>query len=485
MKGRKISAAVLSVGLGTFMASLDSGVVNLAMPLIRSEFAVSMSMVEWIVTAYLLVVSSLLLTFGRIADMYGHKRVYQTGFVLFTLGSLVCGLSVSIGMLIGARCLQALGAGMLFSTGPAIITNNVPPERRGKALSVTSVAVALGLCAGPVIGGTLTTLAGWQSIFFINLPVGVTGMLLVRRNIPNDEKRTAAKFDIAGSGMVFFALLLMLLPLSLSGDYDLPVGWFAGLLGGGLALAAVFVLFEWRRSSPMLNIKLFRNRVFSASSVAAMFIYMAQFIMVFLAPFYLQTLRGFSALASGLLYLPMPLATMAVAPISGAISDKRDSRYISSFGALVLAGGLFMMSFFAADTPLVLIIVSMVVSGLGFGMFQTPNNSAIMGNVPPQNRGTASGTLATVRNIGMALGVAVSGALFTFVQGGAKAALSVQGVAGSALETASFVQGMRVTFLVAACVALVSMAASFTKGRVKTQAQLDQEKAAAGAAKAE
>ncbi len=481
MKSKKTTAIVFAVGLGTFMSALDSGVVNLAMPLIRDEFGVSMSMVEWIVTAYLLVVSSLLLTFGRISDLYGQKKVYQTGFVLFTLGSLLCGLSVSIGMLIGARCVQALGAGMLFSTGPAIITNSVPPERRGKALSVTAISVALGLCAGPVIGGTLTTLAGWQSIFYINLPVGIIGMLLVRKNIPRDEKRETARFDIAGSGLVLVALLLILVPLSLSGDHDLPIGLFAGLIGGGLAMAALFVWFESRQKSPMLNIRLFSNRVFSASSVAALFIYMAQFIMVFLAPFYLQTLRGYSALMSGLIYLPMPLATMAIAPIAGTVSDKYDSRYISSIGALVMAGGLFMLSFLKAETSLVYIMAAMVVTGLGFGMFQTPNNSAIMGNVPPENRGTASGTLATMRNIGMALGVAISGALFSFVEGDAQAAFAAQGLADKALEQASFVQGLHITFLAAAGIALVSMAASFTKGRVKTQAQIEQEKSTAQA----
>lgn len=481
MKSKKTTAIVFAVGLGTFMSALDSGVVNLAMPLIRDEFGVSMSMVEWIVTAYLLVVSSLLLTFGRISDLYGQKKVYQTGFVLFTLGSLLCGLSVSIGMLIGARCVQALGAGMLFSTGPAIITNSVPPERRGKALSVTAISVALGLCAGPVIGGTLTTLVGWQSIFYINLPVGIIGILLVRKNIPKDEKRAAARFDIAGSGLVLVALLLILVPLSLSGDHDLPFGLFAGLIGGGLAMAALFVWFESRQKNPMLNIRLFSNRVFSASSVAALFIYMAQFIMVFLAPFYLQTLRGYSALMSGLIYLPMPLATMAIAPIAGTVSDKYDSRYISSIGALVMAGGLFMLSFLKAETSLFYIMAAMVVTGLGFGMFQTPNNSAIMGNVPPENRGTASGTLATMRNIGMALGVAISGALFSFVEGDAQAAFAAQGLADKALEQASFVQGLHITFLAAAGIALVSMAASFTKGRVKTQAQIEQEKSTAQA----
>ncbi len=460
---KKTKAIMLSVGVGTFMSSLDSGVVNLAMPIIRADFGISLSMVGWIVTAYLLVVSSLLLTYGRIADMYGHKKVYMTGFVIFTAGSLLCGLSFHIGMLIACRVIQAIGAGMLFSTGPAIITSAVPPERRGRALSVTSIAVALGLSAGPVVGGMLSTLLGWQSIFFINIPIGVIGLLLVRKNVPKDEKKTAAPFDIAGSVMIFFALLLILMPLSLSGDYEVPPALFFSPIAAGLLLVVVFVLYELKRKHPMLNVRFFKNRTFAASNAAAVLIYMAQFIMVFLAPFYLENLRGFSAMTSGLIYLPMPIATMCIAPISGSISDRVGSKYISAFGAFMMSCGLFMLSFLQADSAILYMIGAMIVTGLGFGMFQTPNNSTIMGSVPLTNRGTASGTLATMRNIGMCLGVAVSGALFSSFQSDARAALSAQGQTGDLLQSNVFLSAMHWTFIAAAVVALGSMTASLIK----------------------
>ncbi len=476
---KKTKAIMLSVGVGTFMSSLDSGVVNLAMPLIRADFGISLSMVEWIVTAYLLVVSSLLLMYGRIADMYGHKKVYTTGFMIFTAGSLLCGLSFNIGMLIACRVIQAIGAGMLFSTAPAIITNAVPPERRGKALSVTAIAVALGLSAGPVVGGTLSTLLGWQSIFFINIPIGVIGLLLVRKNIPNDEKRTAVPFDIAGSVMIFFALLLILMPLNLSGDYEIPPLLFLSLIAAGLLLIVAFVLFELKRKHPMLNVRFFKNRTFAASNAAAVFIYMAQFIMVFLAPFYLESLREFSAMTSGLIYLPMPLATMCIAPISGSISDKAGSKYISAFGALLMACGLFMLSFLQADSTVIYMVAAMVVTGLGFGMFQTPNNSAIMGSVPLANRGTASGTLATMRNIGMCLGVAVSGALFSTFESNATAALMAQGQTGELLQNNAFISALHFTFIAAAVVALLSMTASLIKQNVQPQVDMSAGRTAA------
>lgn len=468
MKNKKTTAIIFAVAIGTFMSSLDSSVVNLAMPLIKTHFGVTLSMVEWIVTAYLLIVSSLLLTFGRLSDLYGHKKVYSLGFVIFVIGSLLCGLSVNIGMLVACRVLQAVGAGMLFSTGPAIITNAVPEERRGKALSITAIAVALGLCIGPVIGGTLSTLLGWQSIFYINVPIGIFGIIMVNKFIPPDEKTEAVPFDILGSVIVFFALLFILLPLNISGDYKIPLAEFLGSIAVGLILIAVFIVHEKRQAHPMLNMGLFKNRVFAASNAAALFTYMSEFIMVFLAPFYLESLRHYSALISGLLYLPMPLATMFIAPISGNFSDHYDSRYLSSGGALIMGCGLLMLSFLNINTSIAYIIISMVVTGLGFGMFQTPNNSAIMGNVPAGNRGSASGTLATMRNIGMVLGVAGSGALFSLFENKGTATFTAAGQLGETLQNASFVYALHLTFLIAVFVSLIAMAASLCKGKTNT-----------------
>ncbi|MDP4153369.1 MAG: MFS transporter [Bacillota bacterium] len=469
MKNKKTLAIVFSVGIGTFMSSLDSSIVNLAMPLIKSDFGISLSMVEWIVTAYLLIVSSLMLTYGRLSDLYGHKKVYSTGFIIFLAGSLLCGLSFNIEMLIVCRVIQALGAGMLFSTGPAIITESVPPTSRGKALSITAIAVALGLCIGPVIGGTLSTFFGWQSIFFINIPIGLLGIFMVRKNIPKDMNRAYVPFDVAGSFLIFIALFVILLPLSISGDYNIPTALFVSLLAAGVLIIVFFIYYEKKCSYPMLNISLFKNRVFSFSNVAALFTYMAQFIMVFLAPFYLENLRGYSALLSGMLYLPMPLATMCIAPISGYISDRFDSRYISSCGDLIMACGLFMLSFLNINTSIAYTVVSMVITGIGFGMFQTPNNSAIMGNVPPENRGTASGTLATMRNIGMAIGVALSGALFSFYQNKAAKTLAVQGQSGTVLKNSAFTHALHITFIASVIVAFVAMIASLNKGKVKVE----------------
>lgn len=465
MEKKKVAAVVLSVGIGTFMSSLDSSAVYLVMPMIKNTYGVSLSLAEWVVTAYLLVISSLLLTFGRISDLYGHKRVYSAGYLLFLCGSLLCGISVNIGMLIASRVVQGLGAAMLYSTGSAIITNAVPAEKRGKALSVTAIAVALGLCAGPVIGGAVSTLFSWQSVFLINLPVGTAGILLAGKNIPADQARKPVPFDFVGSIMIILSLLLVLLPLNLSGDSVLPQEAFLAMISVGILLAIAFVIYEYRCEYPLFHTKLFGNRVFAASNAAAFFLYTAQFIMAFLAPFYLENVRGYSILLSGLLYLPMPIATMCIAPVSGGLSDRFGSRSLSSAGALLMSAGLFLLSYLNSDTTAVYIILSMLVTGVGFGMFQTPNNSAIMGSVPAQNRGTASGTLATMRNMGMVFGTAISGALFSGLMAKAENIKSALGATDFVSQNSAFAYALHLTFFVASGIAILAAAASYLKGR--------------------
>jgi EmrB/QacA subfamily drug resistance transporter len=470
-KKDKTFVPVRAVALGTFMSALDTSVVNVALPVIQTHFGVTLSMVEWVVIAYLMVISSLLLTFGRLSDLYGHRKIYIIGFAVFTVGSLFCGLSANIQMLILCRILQAFGAGMMFSTGPAIITNTVPAEIRGKALSVTAIAVAVALCTGPVLGGILASTVGWQSIFYINVPIGIIGTLLAFKNIPKDDQKGSGSFDITGSILIFIALILILLPLDLVGKDSLNPVLFYVMLGAGILMAAGFILFERKSKNPILNIALFKNRVFASSNLAAVFNFMAQYIMAFLTPFYLQNLRMYSPMTAGMLYMPMPLATLLIAPISGIAADRFDSRYLCSAGMGMMASGLMMMSYLKIDTPIWYIIVAMSLAGLGSGMFQTPNNSAVMGNVPPENRGTASSVLATMRNMGMVFGVAVSGALFSLNSNKANEIYSAQGLKGIPLKQASFIYALHITFITAAVVALLAMGTSFVKGKIKEEAE--------------
>ena len=461
--GRK-RAVLLAVGLGTFMSGLDSSVVNMALPSMGRYFHAPLSTIEWTIMSYLLVVSSLLLAYGRLGDIYGHKRIYILGIVIFTTGSLFCSLSPSVFILIISRGIQAIGAGMQMATGPAIVTDSVPPQERGRALSVTAVSVAIALTLGPVVGGFLTSTFGWQSIFLINLPIGVFEVFLADKSIPRYSGKTRQRFDFIGAGFVFLALVGILLPLSLVEEYGWSNHYILGSIVLGLVLAAGFILWERRITYPMFDVVLFHNRLFSMSNLSALLNFMAQFTIILLIPFYLQQLRGLPPATAGILYMPMPLTTMLIAPISGNLSDRMDTRYLSSAGMAIVALGMGLLSTLKADSPFSFLIISLIIVGLGIGLFQTPNNSAIMGAAPQSKRGIASGMLATMRNVGMVLGVAISGAIFTSSNQWLTNRFQAQGLAGTGLFRAAFEGALHITYTVGAVLALLAVITSLVKG---------------------
>ncbi len=465
LKKPRMRLMLLSIAIGSFMSVMDSNVVNVVLPVIQNYYHVTLSIVEWVVTAYLLIVSSLLLTFGRLSDIFGHRKIYLTGFIIFTIGSFLCGLSISIQMLIVCRIFQALGAAMMFSSNFAIITDYVAPESRGRAFSVTTIAVAVGTCSGPVVGGALASVLGWQSIFFMNIPFGIVGISLGAKSIPMDSKGTAVLFDIKGSILIFLALFLVLLPLNLGGNEGISSILFATMLVVSLTLFIVFFFVERWSEYPLLNLGLFQNRVFSANIAAATFNYMAQFILAFIAPFYLEKVRMLSTAMTGLVYIPMPLAIILVAISIGRLSDSYDNRIMASSGMCIMAFGLLLLCFLKSDTPYWYIIIAMILTGAGSGMFQIPNNSTVMGNAPELQRGETSGILATMRNIGMVMGVAISGVLFNYVSGTAKATYAKHSLTGYSLTNISLVKGMEVIIFVAVICALLAMVFSLMQGK--------------------
>jgi EmrB/QacA subfamily drug resistance transporter len=463
-KWRKIIA---TIAIGSFMSALDSSVVNIALPQISTHFNAPMSTIEWVVMSYLLVISSLLLTYGRIGDMYGHKKIYQTGFVLFTLGSLLCGFSPTIGILIAARAFQAIGAGMLMSVGPAIVTDVTSAKERGKALGINAVAVSVALATGPILGGALTSQFGWQSIFFINVPIGIIGYTMVAKFIPESAKKGVQKFDILGAVLVFFSLAALLLPIS----YAEYLGWTNPIviisIIFSIALFIIFIFVEKRSVSPMVDLTMFQNRLFSMSNISALINFVAQFSIVLIMPFYFQQLRGMSPSNAGMMMIAMPLSTTLIAPISGSVSDKIDSRYLSSSGMLLITVGMLFLSRININSSTVRIISNLFVIGLGIGMFQAPNNSAVMGSVPDTRRGIASSVLATMRNIGMVLGIAIAGAVFTGEQNYLNISLKAKGITGEALRVQSFTGAFHVTYVMAACIAGVAIVTSLLRGNTK------------------
>lgn len=456
-------AAVAAVAVGTFMTSMDINVVNVALPLIQKSFHTDISTVQWIAVVYLLALCSTQLTFGRLSDLYSLKKIYVFGFIGFTVTSLLCGISSTIGMLIVFRILEALCGAMMISTSSALVTNAVTPENRGKALSSSAIAVAASTTFGPPLGGLLAASFGWNSIFFINVPIGIIGTILALRTILEDPPKTRKKFDWAGSILIVLALTLLLLPLELLGKASVPFGWLIASLVAGLLLFAAFLFHESKTAEPILNLGLFRNHVFAAGNFAATLFFVFEFILTFFIPYYLQQQHGFTASVAGIIMLPLPLAMMLAAPVGGIISDKFDGRIIVSVGLGLVAVASLLLGTFGAATPVALIIGVFVISGIGVGFFQTPNNSAVMGNVTPENRGIGGATLSTMRNIGMVFGEALAASMLSFNIDRATARYAAKGIQGLALQQAAFGDATRIICIVAACFALAALALSLVR----------------------
>lgn len=407
---------LLAVGIGTFMSALDGSVVNIVLPVVSNSFHTVLVNVEWIVTIYLLVLSGLLLSFGRLGDLRGHKTVYLSGFIIFILGSALSGLSPSVQALIFFRGLQATGAAMLSSNSPAILTKNFPVEQRGQALGMQATMTYLGLTVGPSLGGWLATQFSWRAVFYINVPVGLFAIWLSLLSIPHDTNSEPKEhFDLTGAAVFIAGLSALLLALNQGeawGWTSLPI---LALLVVALITLAIFLRIETRIKSPMLDLSLFKKRIFSLSVTSAIFNYICVYTILFLMPFYLIDGRHLSPVMAGLWLTAQPIVMAVVAPISGTLSDRFGTRLPSALGMGILAVGLWLLSRLGSVSPAAQVMFALAVVGLGTGAFISPNNSALMGSAPRQRQGIAAGILATSRNFGMVLGVGFAGAIYTTV----------------------------------------------------------------------
>lgn len=405
-----------AIGASTFMTALDTSVVNTVLPVINRSLGSQIATIQWVVTIYLLVVSGLLLSFGRLGDLRGHKPIFLSGFGIFIASSALCGLAPSAGLLIAFRGLQALGAAMLAANSPAILTKSFPASQRGQALGLQATMTYLGLSAAPSVGGWLTDLFSWRAVFYINVPVGLAAFLLSLRYIPKDEgSNNAERFDFTGALLFMAGLVALLLGLNQGAEWGWASAPILGLFIAAAIFLTVFIFVEKRQAYPMLDLSLFSKRLFTTSTAAALLNYMALFSILFLMPFYLLQGRGLSPSQAGLILTAQPIVMAIVAPLSGTLSDRIGTRLPAVLGMAILAVGLFALSRLGPTTPLPLVALVLGIAGLGTGTFISPNNSALMGSAPHQRQGIAAGILATARSAGMVLGIGLAGAIFTTI----------------------------------------------------------------------
>ena len=440
---------LVTIGIGTFMSALDGSVVNTLLPVLARELRTDIAGIEWVTTTYLLVISGMLLSVGRAGDLFGHKHLYLTGFVLFVAGSAACGLAPTARALIALRALQALGAAMLMATAPAILTRSFPASQRGRALGALGTFTYLGLTAGPSLGGWLAEAFGWRSVFYINVPVGLVAMAFAVRSIADDRvTRREERFDVVGATLFTAGLVSLLFALNQGHAWGWASPAIVTLLVVAALLLVVFVRVETHRTSPMLDLSLFRSRVFAAATASALLNYACVYALLFVLPFLLIQGRGLGTRQAGIVLTAQPIVMAIVAPLSGSLSDRIGTRAPATIGMLILTAGLLALTLLVASGTLVSIAAALAVVGLGVGMFVSPNNSALMGAAPRNRQGIAAGVLATARNVGMVLGVGVAGAVFTTV------------VARAVTPDAAVPAGVRASLLAAAVLAALGAATS-------------------------
>ncbi|NPV92121.1 MAG: MFS transporter [Firmicutes bacterium] len=400
-----------SVMVGSIMGPLDASIVYISLPTIAQEFNVPPDSVGWVSMAYLLIMGSFLLSFGRLGDMLGFKRIYLLGLAVFTLASAACSLAGSLPVLIAARAFQAVGAGLSLSMTTAIITNSFPPSERGRALGINGMLVAVGLAMGPSLGGFLVELSGWRSIFLVNLPIGLAAFILTLKILPAVRGVSGSFFDWPGSLLGFGSLLTLLLFAS----QGQSAGWSAGIWVMGflaVALALWFIRWEARAPQPILDLELFGHRTFSAGNAASLMNFVTQYIIVFLTPFLLQQGLGLKPGTTGAYMTAFPLTVLVIAPLAGTLSDRLGQRGLAFIGSLCCTAAALGLVLFSFKVQPYQVSICLGLFGLGTGLFQSPNTSAVMSAVPKHRLGIASGVQATTRNVGMVFGIALGGAVF-------------------------------------------------------------------------
>lgn len=446
---------LLVAAMAAFLTPFMSSGVNVALPTISRELEVTAVELSWVATAYLLAAAIVLLPVGRLADLHGRKRVFAAGVIVYGISSLLAALSRSGESLIAARLVEGTGAAMIFGTGTAMLTSAFPVKERGQALGISVASTYLGLSLGPSLGGFLTEALGWRSVFLVNVPLGMLILGLVAWKLKDEWAEARGEpFDLAGA--VIYGLGLTGLMLGLS---RLPATSGVLLIVAGAAGMIMFGLCETRVASPMLNLSLFRgNRSFTFSSLAALINYCATAGVGYLLSLYLQTIKGMSPREAGLVLIAQPVMMAVFSPLAGRLSDRVEPRIVASIGMALTAVGLFTLTGLAAGTGLGAIVLSLILLGLGFALFSSPNTNAIMSSVDKRFYGVASGIVGTMRLIGQTTSMSI----VTLV-----AAVVIGRVQLTPEKYPLFLRSARIDFSVLAVLSLLGIFASLARGQLR------------------
>jgi len=406
--------ALLTVAMGTMMATMDASITTIAFPELTRVFETDLATVMWVAVAYILVSSSLMLIFGKISDFMGRTRLYTVGMAVFTVGMASCALARSVEQIIIFRIIQALGAAMSISCGTAIVTEAFPASETGKGLGMLSMSVSAGFILGPIIGGFLLEWLDWRSLFYVRAPIGICTFLFAMVLLKKDIHRSGKiKLDIMGTLTSSTGLFCLIFGMSFIKSHGIKAPVVLLFVGSGMAILFLFVLVERRATDPIIDLDLFKNRTFSYAMAGLLLFFLAVPPYILLMPFYLMEGIRLSPLESGTLMAVVSMVTMITSPLSGTLSDRFGPVWPSVLGAALTATAFFCMLGFDLETQITTIIPILILLGLGVGAFQPPNNSTIMGAVERGKLGSASALIATERQVGISLGMAMSGAIFS------------------------------------------------------------------------
>jgi len=441
--------AILSSFLTPFLASS----VNIALPSIADHLSLNAVSLNWVATSYTLAAAAFLVPLGRLADIWGRKKIFQIGMVLNAIASILCGVAPTGEWLIVFRVLQGIGSAMIFGTSMAILTSVYPQQERGRALGFTVAAVYVGLSVGPLIGGLLTQYS-WQSIFYLNGVIAVVTTIIVFLMLKGEWAGAREEtFDFTGSTLFIIAMVVLVYAFSV-----FPNSWGFGLLALSLVTFTVFAVWEARQKFPVLQIDLFRtNKVFAFSNLAALINYSSTTGVSFLLSLYLQKIKDFKPEIAGLILIIQPVMMVICSPIAGNLSDKVEPRILSSIGMTLTTIALAMMIFLGSESSLILVFASLFILGVGFGFFSSPNSNAIMSSVERKYYGVASGAMGTMRLTGQALSMALILLLFS---------LFIGEVELSPAYYPAFLKTMQISFAIFTALCLIGIFASIVRGRL-------------------